>query len=105
MDLDFQNLSTVQDNQQPMPPTIAAAATIAPTTFLTFITGTTQIANITPPVSGVHMLAFIFTNGAPGTFLTSGNILTAVVQTQNIPTFVLYDPIQRKYYGWANNLT
>ncbi len=104
-DLNFQNLSTVQNNQQPLPQTIASAATIAPTGFLTFITGTVQIQNVTPPVSGVHMLCLVFTNAAPGTLLTTGNILTAVVPTQNIPTFLLYDPIQAKYYGWANNLT
>ena len=104
-DLDFQNLSTVQSNAQPLPATLAAAATIVPTTFLTFVTGTTQIANITPPVTGTHLLAIIHTDGAPGTYLTTGNILTAVVPTQNIPCFFFYDPIQAKYYGCANNLT
>lgn len=95
----------VQSSQQPQPITIASAATIAPTGFLTLVTGTTAVTNIVPPVSGVHMLALVFTNAAPGTLATSGNILTAVVPTQNIPTFLLYDPTQRKYYGWANNLT
>lgn len=104
-DLDFQNFSTVQSKLQPQPVTLAAATTIAPTTFLTFITGTTVVGTITPPVTGCHMLALIFTDGSPGTLATSGNILTAVVPTQNIPTFLLYDPIQSKYYGWANNLT
>lgn len=104
-DLDYANFSTVQSSLQPQPATIAAAATISPTSFLTFVTGTTQVATVTPPVSGVHLLALIFTNAAPGTLLTSGNLLTAVVPTQNIPTMLLYDPIQRKYYAWANNLT
>jgi hypothetical protein len=104
-DLNFQNLSTVQNSLQPLPVTIASAATVAPTTFLTFITGTTQIATITPPVTGTHMLAIIHTNAAPATYLTNGNVLTAVVPTQNIPCFFWYDPIQAKYYGCANNLT
>lgn len=104
-DLNFQDFSTVQSNLQPKPATIASAATIAPTSFLTFITGTVALETITPPVSGLHMLALIHTNGSPGTFVTTGNILTAVVPTQNIPTLLLYDPAQRKYYAWANNLT
>lgn len=39
-DLLHQNFETVQSDQQPFPPTIASAATIAPTTKLTFLTGT-----------------------------------------------------------------
>ena len=104
-DLNFQNLSTVQSNQQPQPNTIASAATIAPVTFLTFVTGTVQVATVTPPVTGQHMLALCFTDNSPGTFLTNGNVLTAVVPTQNIPCLLFYDPIQAKYYGCANNLT
>lgn len=101
----FQNLSTVQSEQQPTPVTIASAATIAPTTFITFITGTVQIATITPPVSGSHMLVTIHTNGAPVDYLTSGNILSAVDPLQNLPNIFIYDPIQQKYYGFATNLT
>lgn len=104
-DLNHQNFATVQSNQQPQPVTMAAAATIAPTTGLTFITGTTQIANITPPVTGYHMLILIFTDAAPGTLLTTGNINTAVVPTQNLPTFLFYDPVTAKYWGCASNIT
>jgi|SRR3990167_9736686 len=104
-DLNHQNFATVQSSLQPQPVTLASAATVAPTTFLTFITGTVQIGTITPPVTGSHMLIFIFTNAAPGTLLTNGNILNAVVPTQNLPTFLVYDPIQAKYYGCASNLT
>jgi hypothetical protein len=105
LESEFQQLSTVQSPLQPTPVTLASAATIAPTTFLTLVTGTTAIANITPPVTGTHLLAIVHTNGAPATYLTTGNILTAVVPTQNIPCFFIYDPIQAKYYGMANNLT
>ncbi len=104
-DLNFQNFSTVQSSQQPKPNTVASDATIAPQTFLTLVTGTVQIANITPPVSGQHMLALVFTNAAPGVLLTTGNILNAVTPTQNVPTLLIYDPNQAKYYAWANNLT
>jgi len=104
-DLNFQNLSTVQSDQQPQPNTVASAATIAPTTLITFVTGTTQVGTITPPVTGQHMLILIFTDGSPGTFLTNGNVLNAVVPTQDLPSFFFYDPIQAKYYGCASNLT
>lgn len=104
-DRDFQNLSTVQSNLQPKPATIAAATTIAPTSFLTFVTGTTAVGTITPPVTGAHMLCLIFTDGSPGTTATTGNIATAVVPTQNLPSLFVYDPVTAKYYGCTTNLT
>jgi len=57
----FQNFSTVQSNEQPVPNTIAAAATITPLTLITFLTGTTQVVTINPPVTGQHMLVFSLT--------------------------------------------
>lgn len=101
-DLLFQQLSTVQSDHQLPAPTIAAAATIAPTTLITFLTGTTQVANITPPVSGSHMLILIFTNGAPGALLTTGNIKTATAPAQNIPVLAIFDPTSNKY--WTGKL-
>src|SRR5690348_11542349 len=92
-DLTYQNFSTVQDNQQPFPATIAAAATITPTGFLTFVTGTTQVANITPPTTGQAMIALCFTNGSPGAFLTTGNIKSAYTPIQNRIVFLVYDPV------------
>lgn len=98
-DLYFQNLSTVQSNQQPKPVTLASAATIAPQTFITFVTGTTSVATVTPPVTGQHMLVLIFTNGSPGDVLTTGNVLVGTTTVaQNTPVVLFYDPIQAKYY-------
>jgi len=97
-DVDFQNISTVQNNLQPLPRTFAAAATIAPTTFVSFITGTTVVATITPPVTGAHMLALVFTATNPGTFTTTGNILQAVAPATNAAvTFMIYNPVTGKY--------
>ena len=104
-DLLFQNFSTVQNLSQPMPVSLAAATTIAPSTLLTIVSGTTQVATITPPVTGQHLLFLVFTDATPGTTLTTGNINNAVVPTQNVPSMFLYNPITAKYYGWANNLT
>lgn len=97
-DLNFQNLSTVQSNQQPRPVTLASAATIVPTTKLTFVTGTTQVATITPPVTGYCELTFIFTNGAPGALLTSGNIHSAYTPIQNQAFTLVYDPSTAKWW-------
>lgn len=104
-DLVHDNFSTHQSKQQPTPNTIAAAATIAPSTLQTIVTGTTQIATVTPPLSGQHMLVLIFTSTTPGTFLTTGNVLNAIVPTTELPTLLFYNPSTGKYRGGALNLT
>ena len=100
-DLDFQQLSTVQNKLQPQPRTIASAATVAPTTLITFITGTTQIDNVTAPVTGSHVLVMIHTNAAPAAYGTGGNVVTAIAPVQNEPVLLVYDPISGNYYGGA----
>lgn len=94
----FQQLSPVQSDKQPSPSTIASAATIAPTTRLTFVTGTVQVATITPPVTGYHELVFIFTNGAPGALLATGNIQVAYTPITNQAFILYYDPATKKYW-------
>jgi hypothetical protein len=100
-DLLAMQLNTVQSQQQPAPPTIASAATIAPTTRMTFITGTAQLQNITPFVTGYHEIVLVFTNGAPGLFLTTGNIQFAYQPIQNRPISLHYDPSTAKYWVQA----
>lgn len=97
-DLLFQNLSTAQSDKQPTPVTLASAATITPTTKLTFVTGTVQVATITPPTTGYCELTFIFTNGAPGALLTTGNIHTAYTPIQNQAFTLYYDPSTAKWW-------
>lgn len=97
-DLNYQNMLPVQSNQQPDPVTIASSATIAPTTALSIITGTAQLETITPPVSGYCEITLVFTNGAPGLFLTSGNILTAYQPIQNRPVKLFYNKPTNKWY-------
>jgi hypothetical protein len=97
-DMNFQNLSTVQGATQPKPNTIASAATVAPVGFLTFISGTVAIATITPPADGAHMLVFVFTTTTPTAFTTTGNIKAVTTPTQNIPMFLVYNPVEGKYY-------
>jgi len=100
-DLLSQQLSTVQSDKLPLPPTIASAATIAPTTKLTFVTGTVQLQTITPFVSGYHEITLVFTNAAPGLFLTTGNIQFAYQPIQNRPVTLYYDPSSAKWWVQA----
>lgn len=94
-DLLFQNLSTVQSNKQPSPPTVTAAATISPTTFMTVLTGNTAVATITPPVTGVHMLCIV-----PGTttgFTSTGNITGGTTTVSGRAYLFCYNPLTNKY--------
>lgn len=97
-DLSFQDLSTVAGLQSPKPPTIASAATVAPITFLTLISGTVAIATITPPADGAHLLCFIFTTTTPVAFTTTGNINHVATPTQNLPMFLVFNPNTGKYH-------
>lgn len=95
-DLLHQQFSPVQSNMQPQPVTVATAAVIAPTTALTFVTGSAAtLATITPPVTGFHVLYFIFSIGAA--LNTTGNILAGTAVT-NVPVLFLYNPITGKYW-------
>lgn len=98
-DVDFQQLSTVNSGQQPKPTTIASAAAVAPSTFLTFISGTVAIATITPFVSGAHMIVFIFTTTTPTAFTTTGNVKNVATPTTNLPVFLIWNPLENKYYA------
>jgi hypothetical protein len=96
-DLNFQDISTVQSLLQPKPVTIASTTTIAPTTFMSVITGTTAIATVTPPVTGTHMLCFLFTTTTPTAFTTAGNILAIATPSSNVPLLLIYNPLTAKY--------
>ena len=100
-DLNFQDFSTVQNINQPMPQTIASAATITPTGMLTLLTGTTNITIITPPVSGAHVLFFV--SNAASVFATGGtgdgDIAAQVTLTANIPAFFVFNPATKTYSG------
>lgn len=96
-DLNFQNLSTVQNSNQPKPRTITAAQTIAPTTFLTKLSGTTVVATITPPVTGSHMIAVV-AGTTTAAFTTTDNIVgITTAPTTTGPCLFVYDNVQAKY--------
>lgn len=103
-DLNHQDLNVAHSDKQPLPPTIASAATIAPTTRLTFVTGTVQVANITPPTSGYCEIVLCFTNAAPGAFLTNGignPIKVAYQPIQNRPIHLHWDPASKQWWPAA----
>jgi hypothetical protein len=98
-DLNAQNFSPFQSNQLPQPATIASAATIAPSGWLSFVSGTTNIATITPQLSGVETIALVFTTTTPGQLLTTGNIsVGSTTITQNVLNLLVYDPASAKWY-------
>lgn len=100
-DLNFFSLNTPQSGVVPKPVTIPSAATVAPTTYMTFISGTVAIATITPPADGCHELVFIFTTTTPVAFTTTGNIKTVATPSQNIPFYLIFNPIEKLYYVGA----
>lgn len=101
--LNYERFSTVQDEQQPPPATLASAATITPISKMTFVTGQTQVANITPPTPSAYCeVTLCFTNAAPGAFLTNGAsypIKTAYQPIQNRPIDLCWDP--QSVFWWV----
>lgn len=94
-DLQFQDISTVQSDKQPKPVTLTAAATIAPTTFLTVLSGNTAVTTITPPVTGTHMLAIV-----PGTttgFAAGGNVVGGTTTVASRAVLLVYNPLTGNY--------
>lgn len=106
-DLLHQNFGTVQSQQQPQPQTIASAATITPTGFLTLLTGTVNIDIITPPVTGAHMLAFVSSAATP--FVTGGSGNGAIAANVTLAAdqlcLMVYDPISTQYTGGVTAAT
>ena len=79
-------------------PTLASAATIAPTTEVTFVSGTTTINTITPPP--------LFVGGGQITLIptglwstgTSGNIALATTGVVSKALILTYDATTGKWY-------
>ena len=94
----FPVINTVPQNMSAAIPTIASATTIAPTTPVIFVSGTTAIATITAPTGCTHSCSItIIPTGAFST-TTAGNISivsTAVVSKALIMT---YDATGSKWY-------
>ena len=80
-------------------PTLASAATIAPTNTVTFVSGVTAIATITPPtnlLTGGGIIVLIPT-GLWSTN-TTGNIALATTGVVSKALFMTYDSATAKFY-------
>lgn len=97
--VNYQNFVPSQTDPAPAIGTLASAATIYPTTFITNVTGTTTISTVTPPLPGIHSLVLLFTNAAPGDISDSGNVLLGASNIlENSPVALLWNPILKKYH-------
>lgn len=75
--------------------TIASAATIAPTAFLTILTGNVAITTITAPFTIAHMIGIQFA-GTAG--ITAGNnITTTKASVAGEVMLLVYNPVTQKY--------
>ena len=92
---DWAQISPTQGPTSPKPATLASGTTVAPTTFLTVLTGNTVIATITPPVTHGHMLAFHFA-GTAGVN-AAGNITAVKASVLNEVMLFVYNPSTAKY--------
>ena len=95
--LAWQDFVPLQGTGTPAP-TIASAATIAPTTAVSFISGTTTINTITPPPTlvGGGQITLIPTGlWATG---TSGNIALATTAVVSKALILTYDATTAKWY-------
>jgi hypothetical protein len=77
------------------PTTIASAATVAPTSFYSVLTGNVGVATIVPPVTHAHMLAIEFA-GTAGV-LATGNIKTATASVVGQVMLLVFNPTTQKY--------
>lgn len=80
-------------------PTIASATTIAPTAYVTFISGTTSIANITVPqaLQATGGQIVLISTGSWAT-TTAGNISLVVTATVGEALIFTYDATTAKWY-------
>jgi hypothetical protein len=95
MPLTASDWAQISPTNNSAPATIASAATIAPTTFLTVLTGNVGIATITPPVPHAHTLCLQFA-GTAGV-LATGNILTAQASVVGVGMLLVWNPNIQKY--------
>jgi hypothetical protein len=89
----------IGDSVKPIETTLASAATIAPQSQITLVTGTTAVATITPPWPGfAGRLDLIFTDGSPAATVTTGNIAIATTVVSKKALSMIYSQINGKWY-------
>ncbi len=101
MPADFSALQSIQNELTQKPRTIASAASISPTTRFTYITGTTPVQTIVPPLPGqYHELIFNFETAHANSFAAGGNInlLGPVTSVGQRPLLGCFNPIDNLWY-------
>lgn len=78
-------------------PTLASAATIAPVSQLTPVSGTTAIDTITVPLTGFQGVIALRPTGV-FTWTTNGNIGLAGTAVVGKILYMFYDPVAGKWY-------
>lgn len=80
-------------------PAIAASTTIAPQSLITRLTGTTNVATITPPDPYFYgPLYLLSTDASPFATVTTGNIQLATTVVRYKVLALMYDPSTSKWY-------
>jgi len=97
---------TAQSEQQPVPSTLASAATIIPVHKFTRVTGNTPITKIIPPNPGGYCeLTFVFDTAYANAFntgvATQGGVAVAYTSVVNRPIDLCYDPRTGLWYPKA----
>ena len=87
--------ATLNPANSSAPGTLVSAATVAPVTFLTVLSGNTAVVNITPPVPHTHMLALVFAGTAGVT--AAGNIAAAKASVVGEAILFIYNSSTAKY--------
>ena len=77
--------------------TIASAATVAPVAFMTYITGTAEIATITLPYPAFSGKIVFIPEGA-FTLANTGNIAVAATAVADRAMVLFYSPAATKWY-------
>ncbi len=102
--LSTQSFSDVGSVGRPLISVIASAATIAPTSKITRITGNVTIATITSPFAYFNGPIYLFnTDSSVGVTDTSGNIALATTLTRYKLFTFIYDPAVSKWYPSATS--
>lgn len=98
-ELDASQFYGLGNSVKPIETGFAAAATIAPTSQISVVSGTIAIKTITIPWPGfAGGLDFVFTDATPGTTLTTGNIGIASTPVTGKTLRMTYSQIQGKWY-------
>lgn len=86
------------DNLGSAVPTIVSASTIAPTTTVAFVSGTTAIVNITPPTGCTNSCTIYLIPTGLFTTTAAGNIAIASTAVVNKQLILTYESVSAKWY-------